>query len=60
MENTPIEVEKITRNVFVAKTIMSERGREMTIKMTGHTEDVARQKLQLCLDGKPYKHLDVK
>ncbi|AZB23626.1 hypothetical protein EG339_02805 [Chryseobacterium bernardetii] len=58
MQAKEIIVEKICRNVFVAKTTLFEGKREMQISMKGHTEEVAREKLQLCIDGKPYKHLD--
>ncbi|WP_077417923.1 hypothetical protein [Chryseobacterium sp. JV274] len=58
MQSKEITVEKICKNVFIAKTTLFEGKREMQISMKGHTEEVAREKLQLCIDGKPYKHLD--
>ena len=58
MKNTEITVEKICRNVFVAKCTLYEGIREMQISMKGHTEEVAKEKLKLCIEGKPYKHLD--
>jgi|GEM_PF-4802782 len=58
MKAKEITVEKICRNVFVAKTTLYEGKREMQISMKGHTEAVAKEKLELCIEGKPYKHLD--
>lgn len=58
MENTNITIEKICRNVFLAKCTLYEGKREMQISMKGHTEEVARKKLELCIEGKPYSYLD--
>lgn len=58
MKNTEIQVKKICRNMYVAKCTLFEGKREMQITMKGHTEAVAKQKLQLCIEGKPYSHLD--
>lgn len=55
MEAKEITVEKICKNVFVAKSTLFEGKREMQISMKGHTEEVAKEKLKLCIEGKPYK-----
>lgn len=58
MKHTEIKVEKICRNMYVAKSTLYEGEREMKITMKGHTEEVARKKLELCIEGKPYSYLD--
>lgn len=57
IRHSEITVEKITRNVFIAKCTVTTR-REFNIEMKGHTKDIAKQKLELFLQNKPYRHLD--
>ena len=52
-----ITVVKITRNVFQATTNTTEP-LKAEVTMTGHTPEIAKQKLILFLENKPYKHLD--
>lgn len=59
IKHTEITVEKITRNVFVAKCMVTAPI-EMEVTMKGHTDKIARQKMELFLDNKPYSHLDKK
>lgn len=52
----PIAIKQYTRNVFEASTRLNKNNRVVTI--TGHTPEIAKQKLILFLENKPYKHLD--
>lgn len=53
-----ITTSKITRTVSVAKCT-TEKPMKSEITMTGKTEAIARKKLELFLQNKPYKHLDL-
>ncbi len=57
IEYSEITVEKITRSVFIAKCTAT-KPRRIEIKMQGKTEAIAKQKLELFLQNKPYSHLD--
>lgn len=57
IEYSEITVSKIAKNVYRAKCSVSTPIKA-TLTMDGKTEDIARQKMILFLDEKPYKHLD--
>lgn len=52
-----ITTEKIINTVAIAKCT-TEKPIKSEITMTGKTEEIARQKLELFLQNKPYKYLD--
>lgn len=56
MTHGKITTVKILKNVFVAKTnfIGPFKG---AIEVKGSTPEIAREKLELFLNNKPYKHL---
>lgn len=60
MKAKEITIEKVCNGVYLAKTFLYEGKREIQFSMKGHTAEVAKKKLQLCIEGKPYKHLDEK
>lgn len=55
--HSEIKTEKITNTVAIAKCTI-EKPIKSEITMTGKTEEIARQKLELSLQNKPYKHLE--
>lgn len=57
LEYDVIVVDKILKNVFIAKTTVI-KPRKIFVEMHGKTEQIAKQKLELFLQNKPYKHLD--
>jgi len=57
IEYGPISVKQITRNVYQATTALI-RPTNTTVTMSGHSAEIAEEKLKLFLANKPYKHLD--
>lgn len=57
LEYGEISVDKICRNLFIAKSKTTEPFKS-DIEMKGKTAEIAKQKLELFLQNKPYKHLD--
>jgi len=57
IEHTEITVKKIMKNLYVATTNITSPIRA-EVNMKGRSEEIARQKLLLSIENKPYKHLD--
>lgn len=52
-----IKIEKIVKDYYKA-TVEVTDPISFTFSMGGETGDIAKQKLLLSLEGKPYRHLD--
>lgn len=53
-----ISVIKCYRNVYLAKTTVENKHcRKMEVEMKGSSAEIAREKLELFLNNKPYSHL---
>lgn len=57
LEYGPITVKQVFRDIYEA-TVQVTKPLKMEVNMKGRGEEIARQKLELFLQNKPYQHLD--